>query len=177
MLDGSGGRKKTPRVAASREHAARPAVQAAPANPSRRASQARNRGHCIASRPVTHATWGPCRRFRYPGSRDSLARRTVRIVVDVFGSRELPTDCRESLDAAVREVQDRPERCRIGKQQTVELVFLNIGKHPSSVRITSADLLHQAFFQHFDRPISLVAKAVEVDQRRQGTYPTRVVRC
>ena len=99
---------------------------------------------------------------------DSLARRTIRIVVDVFGSRELPTDCRESLDAVIRDVQDRSERRRIGKQQAFELVFLNIGKHPSYVWTMHVDFLHQAFFQHLDCPISLVAKAVEVDQRRHG---------
>ncbi len=61
-----------------------------------------------------------------------------------------------------------PNAAASGEQQALEFVLLDIGKHPRRIGDALPDLLHQTVFQRLDRKLSLVAKTVEVDQRRHG---------
>ena len=98
------------------------------------------------------------------GSHNSFARRTFRIVVDIFGRLELLADLRKRLDILLRRESDRAECVRVGKQKSFELMPLNIGKQLPGIRNFTLDFLRKMLLQCFDRSPSLVAKPVEIDQ-------------
>ena len=102
---------------------------------------------------------------RHQGA-NSLARRGLRPVVYVFGSREVVANPSKTRDQVVGSVPQVPEAGHIGEQQGLELVFLDIRNDDSMTAGRPARRGDRdPHFEFVHRGVGLSPKSVEVHER------------